>query len=133
MPKLTARILFCAYVIFNGSVNAFELNGAWTQDDRNCAKIFVKQNNKMSMTRNSDRFGGGFIVEGNQIKGQGRTCQIVGRKEEGEILNLIAKCTTEIALLDAQPITAKIEGEDRLTRIYPAFPEAGTTFYRCKF
>ena len=33
--------------------------------------------------------------------------------------------TTEIALLDAQPITAKIDGEDRLTRIYPSFPEAG--------
>jgi hypothetical protein len=87
----------------------------------------------MSMTRNSDRFGGGFIIEGNQIRGPGRTCKIIGRKEEGTVLNLIASCTTEIALLDAQPITARIDGDDRLTRIYPSFPEAGTTYYRCKF
>jgi hypothetical protein len=120
-------------MMFNGSANAFDLNGAWTQDGRNCAKVFVKKNNKMSMTRNSDRFGGGFIAEGNQIRGLGKTCKIINRKEEGDVLNLLASCTTDIALLDAQQITARIVSDDQLTRIYPSFPEAGTSYYRCKF
>ena len=133
MPKLSVGVLFCACVIFNGSANAFDLNGAWTADDRNCAKVFIKRTDKMIMTRNSDVFGGGFVVEGNEIRGLARTCKIIGRKQEGNILNLIVSCATDIALLDAQPIAAKIEGEDRLTRIFPSFPEAGTTYYRCKF
>ena len=133
MASFKPILLITAGMMVSFSANAFDLNGACNGDDRNCAKIFVKKNNKMSMTRKSDRFGGGFIVEGNQIRGQGRTYQIIGRKEEGEFLNLIAKCTTETALLDAQQITAKINGDDQLTRIYPSVPEAGTTYYRCKF
>jgi hypothetical protein len=49
------------------------------------------------------------------------------------VLNLLASCSTDIALLDAQQITAKIVNDDQLTRIYPSFPEAGTSYYRCKF
>jgi hypothetical protein len=133
MSKSIARTLFCACLLFNGSASAFDLNGAWTQDERNCDKVFIKKNNKILMTRNSDRFGGGFIAEGNQIRGLGKTCKIINRKEEGGVLNLLASCTTDIALLDAEQITARIVSDDLLTRIYPSFPEAGTSYYRCKF
>ena len=133
MSKSTARMLFCAFLLFNGSASAFDLNGAWAQDERNCDKVFVKKSNKMSMTRNSDRFGDGFIAKGNQIRGLGKTCKIINRKEEGDVLNLLASCATDIALLDAQQITARIVSDDLLTRIYPSFPETGTSYYRCKF
>jgi hypothetical protein len=133
MSKSIARMLFCTCLLFNGSASAFDLNGAWTQDERNCDKVFIKKNNKILMTRNSDRFGGGFIAEGNQIRGLGKTCKIINRKEEGGVLNLLASCTTDIALLDAEQITARIVSDDLLTRIYPSFPEAGTSYYRCKF
>jgi hypothetical protein len=43
MPKLTVRMLFCACMMFSDSGSAFDLNGAWTQDERNCAKVFVKK------------------------------------------------------------------------------------------
>ena len=84
MSNLAARTLFCAtFIVFSFSANAFDLNGAWTADASNCDKVFVKKSNRVSMTRNSGVFGGGFIVEGNQMRGQAKTCKITSRKEEG--------------------------------------------------
>jgi hypothetical protein len=119
--------------MFSGSANAFDLNGNWTADDRNCDKVFVKKNNKISMTRNSGVFGGGFIVEGNQIRGQAKTCKITSHKEEGGVLHLVAVCSTDIAVLGTQQVDAKIDSDDKITRLYPSFPEMGISFYRCKF
>src|SRR4249920_3729717 len=127
------RILFVTVgMVLSFAANAFDLNGAWTADDSNCAKVFVTKNNKLTMTRNSDVFGGGFIVEGNQIRGQAKACKITSRKEEGGVLHLIASCSTDIAVLGTQEISAKIDTDNQLTRIYPSFPEMGISFYRCK-
>jgi hypothetical protein len=133
MSNLVRRMLFSAIcIVFSFSANAFDLNGTWTADDRNCNKVFVKKNNKISMTRNSDVFGGGFIVEGNQMRGQAKTCKITSRKEESGVLHLIASCSTDIAVLGTQEVDAKIDSDDKITRIYPSFPDMGTPFYRCK-
>ena len=132
MSKSVAQMLFCACIMFNGSASAFDLNGNWTADDRNCDKVFVKKNNKISMTRNSGVFGGGFIVEGNQIRGQAKTCKITSHKEEGGVLHLVAVCSTDIAVLGTQQVDAKIDSDDKITRLYPSFPEMGISFYRCK-
>ena len=133
MSNLPTRALFCAVcIVFSFSANAFDLDGAWTTDDSNCGKVFVKKNNKISMTRNADVFGGGFIIDGDQIRGQAKTCKITSRKEEGGVLHLIASCTTDIAVLDSQEVSAKIKFDNRITRIYPSFPEMGVSFYRCK-
>jgi len=133
MSSLAGRMFFSAIcMVFSFSANAFDLNGTWTADDRNCDKVFVKKNNKISMTRNSDVFGGGFIVEGNQMRGQAKTCKITSRKEESGVLHLIASCSTDIAVLGTQQVDAKIDSDDKITRIYPSYPEMGTSFYRCK-
>ena len=133
MLNAAVRALFCVVCIFfSFSANAFDLDGAWTADDSNCGKVFVKKNDKISMTRNADVFGGGFIIEKNQMRGQAKTCKITGRKEEGGVLHVIASCSTDIAVLGTQEMSAKIESDNRITRIYPSFPEMATTFYRCK-
>src|SRR6476660_7611591 len=133
MSKAAARMFFGAVcVLFSWSAHAFDLNGAWTADASNCNKVFVKKNNKISMTRNSDIFGGGFIVEGNQMRGQAKTCKITSRNEENGVLHLIASCSTDIAVLGTQQVDAKIDSDDKITRIYPSYPEMGTPFYRCK-
>ena len=131
MSGSVKRMLFVAVgMVISFAASAFDLNGAWTT---NCAKVFVTKNNKLTMTRNSDVFGGGFIVEGNQIRGQAKACKITSRKEEGGVLHLIASCTTDIAVLGTQEVSAKIESDDRITRIHHWFPEIGTTYFRCKF
>ena len=133
MSGSVKRMLFVAVgMVISFAASAFDLNGAWTTDDSNCAKVFVTKNNKLTMTRNSDVFGGGFIVEGNQIRGQAKACKITSRKEEGGVLHLIASCSTDIAVLGTQEVSAKIKSDDRITRTYPSFPEMGTTYFRCK-
>jgi len=127
-----ARMLFCmTCILFSVSAYAFDLTGNWTTDELNCGKVFVKKNNKISMTKNADAFGGGFIVEGNQIRGQTKTCKITSRKEESSVLHLIASCSTDIAVLGTQELSAKIDNDNRITRIFPSFPEMGTTYFRC--
>src|SRR5262245_22514550 len=119
MSRSAARMLVIAVCMLTSvSANAFDLNGAWTADDRNCDKVFVKRNNKISMTRNAGVFGGGFIVEGDQIRGSAKSCKITNRKEEGGVLHLAATCTTDIALLGTQQVSAKIENDNRITRIH---------------
>jgi hypothetical protein len=133
MSGSAARWFFCVVItLFSFSSNAFDLNGAWTTDDSNCHKVFATKNKKVTMTRHADVYGGGFIIEGNQIRGQAKTCKITGLKEEGGVLNLVASCSTDIAVLGVQQVTIKIEGDDRVLRIFPSFPEMGTTYYRCK-
>ena len=133
MTDLVKRMLFVAVgMVISFAASAFDLNGAWTTDDLNRVKVFVTKGNKLTMTRNSDVFGGGFIVEGNQIRGQAKACKITSRKEEGGVLHLIASCSTDIAVLGTQEVSAKIESDNRITRIYPSFPEMGTTYFRCK-
>lgn len=134
MSNTSKRMLFVTVSMLIGySANAFDLNGAWTTDASNCAKVFVTKNNKMSMTRNADVYGGGFIARGDDIRGQARTCKIMNRKEDGGVLTLIVNCSTEIAVLGRQQLSLKIDGDDRVTRIFPAYPEMGTSYYRCKF
>jgi hypothetical protein len=134
MSKFTSAVgmLFCACLMFSFSANAFDLNGAWTTNEENCGRIFVKKNNSVTMPRNSDAFGSGFIVEGDQIRGPAKACKITNRKEEGGVLQLVASCTTDIAVLGTQEVSAKIVTDDQLTRIFRSFPEMGISFYRCK-
>jgi hypothetical protein len=121
---------FCAF--FCSAAHAFDLSGAWTTDADNCGKIFVVKDHHVSMTRNSDVFGGGFIVEGNQIKGPAKVCKITGRKEEGSVLRLLAACTTDIAVLGTQEVEVKIENDNQITRTFPSFSEMEIRYTRCK-
>lgn len=133
MSRSAARKLLCATcILLSFSANAFELNGNWATDPSNCDKVFETKNNRVLFTHNSDVFGGGFIVEGNEIRGPAKACKIINRKEVAGVLHLIASCTTDIAVLGTQEVSGKIDNDNQLTRIYPEFPEMGVPFYRCK-
>ena len=127
-----ARMLFCVTcILFSVSAHAFDFNGAWTTNAQNCGKVFVKKNNSVSVTRNADAYGGGFVVEANQIRGSFLRCKITTRKDEGAMLNLIAACSTDVALSPMQ-FSAKIEDENKITRIYPGMSDVMTVQYvRC--
>jgi hypothetical protein len=129
-----ARMVVCgAFMLLASSANAFDFDGAWATDAGNCPQIFVKKNNKISMSRRSDFFGGGFIVEGDRIRGPSATCKINGRKEEADMLRLIASCTTQIAILSPMQLDIKIESPDKIIRFFPNFPEIAIPYARCAF
>jgi len=63
------------------SANALDLNGGWATGADNCAKVFVHKGAQFGFTDMSDVYGGGFIIEGDQIIGKFARCRI---KEEEE-------------------------------------------------
>ena len=131
-PDGVARTVLCGIlVLLTFSADAFELDGAWVTDDAKCAQVFTKKNNKIAMSKRSEFFGGGFIVEGDRIRGPSATCKINNRKEEGDMLHLIASCTTQIAVLSPTQLDIKIEDSNRILRFFPNFSELAVPYTRC--
>jgi len=127
-----ARMLSCTIIVlFSSNSRAFEFDGAWTTDAAKCVKVFVKKSNRISMTKHADLFGGGFIVEGNRIRGPVATCKINSRKEEGDMLHLIASCSTEISILSPMQLDIKIEDTNNIVRFFSNFSEIAIPYTRC--
>src|SRR5262245_7298011 len=83
-----------ASIALPGSATAFDLNGAWASDVDNCAKVFTRKGPQVTFTDMSDVFGGGFIIEGDQITGKFARCRIKARKDDGKTVNLVAACAS---------------------------------------
>ena len=81
---------------------AFDLNGAWASDADNCTKVFVRKGSQVTFTDMSDVYGGGFIIEGDQITGKFARCRIKTRKDDGKTINLVAACASDIMLQSVQ-------------------------------
>jgi hypothetical protein len=119
-----------AALFVSPAVKATDLNGAWANDVSICNKIFEKKDNTISMTRDSDMHGSGFIIAGNQIRGKVATCTIKSRKEDGSLLQLITTCSSDVALSTVQ-FSLKIDSENQMTRVYPGIPEMAMPYVRC--
>ena len=110
--------------------HAADLTGAWANDAQACDKIFVKRNGTIEITKDSDAFGSGFVIEQNRIKGKIATCNIIAHKEDGAITHLVAKCATDIAFENVQ-FSLKLDNENKMTRLYPGLPELSVSYFRC--
>jgi len=133
MSNRTVIFVLCAsWMLFSLPAYGINLNGAWAVDASTCDKIFVKKGNKISVAKNADLFGSGFVMEGNKIKGKMADCNIKARKEEAGALNLIVVCSTDIALSTVQFIL-RIDDDNKITRLFPGMPEMATTYVRCAF
>jgi hypothetical protein len=128
--KTLGAVCLIAGLLIGGAANAIDINGVWANDLSVCNKVFEKKNNAISMTRDSDNYGSGFIISGNQIKGKIVTCTIKSRKEDGALVHLIASCSTDVALSTVQ-FSLRSDDENRLTRVYPGVPEMAVPYVRC--
>lgn len=128
--RATLPVLCLSFMLCGTQVHAFDLSGAWAGDASICSKIFVKNKNSISIARNSDVYGSGFIVSGNKIRGKIATCNITSRKEDAGVLNIIAVCSTDIALSTTQ-FQLKIDSDDKVTRLFPGMPDLTFAYVRC--
>jgi hypothetical protein len=110
--------------------HAADLTGNWITDIGACTKVFVKTDGKVSIAKDADLYGSGFIIEQNRIRGKIASCDIIARKQEGDITNMVAKCSTDIAL-DTIQFSIKMNDKDKMTRIYPGIPELSVQYFRC--
>ena len=127
--KWGLAILISASVV-SLAANAVDLNGAWANNASVCNKIFEKKNKTISITRDSDMHGSGFIIDGDRIRGKVATCTVKSRKEDGAMLHLVTSCSTDVALSTVQ-ISLKIDSENQMTRVFPGIPEMAMPYVRC--
>lgn len=124
----SALVVFALPLAENAS--AFDLTGAWAGDAENCAKVFVRKGGQITFTDNSDVYGSGFIVDGDQIVGKYARCRIKARKVDGQNINLIAACASDIMLSSVQ-LSAKEIDADTLLRLFPGMEGMEIKYYRC--
>ncbi len=110
--------------------NAFELTGAWATSADQCTKVFVRQGAKLGFTEMSDAFGGGFIVDGNEITGKFARCKIKTKKENSGNINLIAACASDIMLSTVQFNLKELDANS-LVRLFPGIEDMEIRYHRC--
>lgn len=127
---VVATTLLFSWFISGAPVKAFEINGYWATDPSACSKVFIKKDGALSFRKDSDQYGGGFILEADRIRGQMYTCTINRRKEEGNIIHMVAKCADDIMASNVQ-LSAKVIDDNTIARIFPGMPEFTLNYARC--
>ena len=125
-----AALAMIAASTLAGEVAAFDLNGAWATDAENCAKVFERKGAQVSFADTSDVYGGGFIVEGDQIIGKYGRCRIKAKKDEGTTVNLVAACASDIMLSSVQ-FSLKVVDANALIRLFPGMDGLELRYARC--
>ena len=110
--------------------SAFDLTGVWASDAGRCDKIFKKTGKQVSFTQMADLYGSGFIVDGNKLKGKQARCTVTSRREDGELVHLLASCSSDIMLSNVQ-FSLKVLNNDSVKRFFPDIPGMELTYYRC--
>jgi hypothetical protein len=128
--KYVAAAVATAALMLAGQAAAFDLNGAWATDADNCAKVFVRKGAQVSFTDMSDVYGGGFIIEGDQISGKFARCRIKARKDEGKTINLVAACASDIMLSSVHFSLREVD-VNTLTRLFPGMDGMEINYARC--
>jgi hypothetical protein len=125
-----AALLLGTSVASAGSALAFDLNGAWATDSDSCAKVFVRKGAQVSFTGMSDVYGGGFIIEGDQIIGKYGKCRIKAKKDDGTTINLVAACASDIMLSSVQFSLKEVDANS-VIRLFPGMEGMEIKYARC--
>ena len=126
----SAVLLLGSLLLMAGRADAFDLNGAWASAADQCAKVFARQGGRLGFTEMSDVYGGGFIIDGDQIIGKFARCRIKARKDDGMNVNLIAACATDIMLSSVQFSLKELDANS-VARLFPGIEEMEIRYHRC--
>jgi hypothetical protein len=119
-------------LLFIEGAHAIDLSGAWASHADECSKVFVRKGraNEIGFTANSDQHGGGFIIEANRLRGKFATCKIKTKKEDGQTVNIIAGCATDIMLSNVQ-FSLKVLEPNKILRTFPGMQDVEISYDRC--
>lgn len=128
---VSAALLLAASITISDPAIALDLSGAWATDADNCAKVFVHKGGQVSFTDMSDVYGGGFIVEGDQITGKFARCRIKAKKDDGATINLVAACASDIMLSSVQFSLREVDANSMI-RMFPGMDGMEIKYARCR-
>jgi hypothetical protein len=107
-------LLLTLLIAPSASIQAADLNGAWTIDTASCGKVFTKENNKLAFKQDADLHAGGLIVQGKQITGTFQKCTIKSLHDDGSNVKVIASCSDGVSVSDVA-YDVKFSGENNIT------------------
>ena len=113
-----------------GEAAAFDLNGAWASDTDNCNKVFVRKGTQITFADMSDVYGGGFVIEGDQITGKFARCRIKAKRDDGATINLVAACASDIMLQNVQFSLREVDA-NTVIRMFPGMSGMEIKYARC--
>jgi hypothetical protein len=117
-------------ILFVIRAHAADINGGWVKGVSDlsqrysiCSRGLAKENNKIAVYDSE-----AVVIYGNEIIGASATCRIKARKDEGQFVRLMIACPAQIA---DNELILRIDGPNRLTRIFLGMPEMNTDYFRC--
>lgn len=114
MRTFSPLMLLVLLIAQPNSIQAADLNGAWTIDPTACNQVFTKENNKLAFKPDADLHAGGLIVQGKQIAGTFGKCTVKSMRGDGDDMKLIAACSDGIMVSDVA-LEVKFFGDDKIT------------------
>ena len=131
--KVALRTVVIAGLGLPACASAVELTGAWAPDADKCDQVFVRRGRAQEITfaQYPGIHGGGFIIEADRLRGKYATCKIKTRKQDGDSLNLIAGCATDIMYSNVQFILKTID-ENTVARVFPGIEGMEVKYHRCR-
>ena len=116
-----------------GEARATDLTGAWATSADECRNVFVRKGkaNQITFAPLSEVHGGGFIVEPNRLIGRSAKCTIKSKKDDGQTVNIVAGCATDIMLSNVQ-FELKVVDQNKITRLFPGMEDMEINYYRCQ-
>ncbi len=79
----------------------------------------------------SEVHGGGFIAEPNRLIGRTAKCAIKAKKDDGQTVNIVASCATDIMLSTVQ-FQLNVVNQDKVRRLFPGMEDMEIFYYRCQ-
>jgi hypothetical protein len=128
LARLVTLVSSC--IVLGSPASAFELSGTWATSSSACNQVFIKKDGAIAFRQDSDQYGGGFILEGDRVRGQMQTCTINRRRVEGNVIHMVARCADDIMTSNVQ-FSAKIIDDNTIARIFPGMPEFTLSYSRC--
>jgi hypothetical protein len=122
--------LAVSWLALGSPASALYLNGAWAGDANNCKQVFTRKGTQWVFSDDSDVYGSGFIIEGDQIIGKSGRCHIKARKDTGAHTNLIAACASDI-MSQSMQFSLKEVDANTMTRVFPGMDGMEINFSRC--
>ncbi|MGA8229000.1 MAG: hypothetical protein WCA55_20995 [Xanthobacteraceae bacterium] len=131
MPSSRTIVWLGAVLISSATVtHAADINGVWASDTAVCNKVFTKKSGRVAFAKDADIHGSGFILEPGSVRGKLANCKIKTRKQDGDLVHLVASCATDMMLSNME-LTLKVIDDNKVARVFAGMPELETLYYRC--
>jgi hypothetical protein len=130
---LAVAMLSAAALVSLDQARAIDFTGAWATSAEECKNVFVRKGkaNQITFAPMSEVHGGGFIAEPNRLVGRTAKCTIKAKKDDGQTVNIVASCATDIILSSVQ-FQLNVVNQDKIQRLFPGMPDMEIYYYRCQ-